>query len=244
MVEVRSDVPKGFKAVLKRSLLGMIPGYNVGYQAAREEAERRAAMQNKFALDVYAQQRQAWQNEQLQIYREAQLKEKYDALQQSMERAIFAQQGRMEVERFRQQKRVADFIADYGNAAALIDSRFPELNKPENAQKKSEMMAVFIRPALRFLFDDTNPSAFELKLNATNKALQEIGQGELSREQILRMAGAAPPTGTQPSTTYGWVGPDLKGEYHWGITSQRVPGVAGEPAPAPGPLPAPPPTPR
>src|SRR5436309_1684177 len=41
MVEVPSDRPKGFKDVLKRSFLGMIPGYTEGYEGARAQAQRR-----------------------------------------------------------------------------------------------------------------------------------------------------------------------------------------------------------
>src|SRR5207247_231401 len=54
-------------------------------------------------------------------------------------------------------------------------------------------------------------------------------------DEVKKMFGALPPAGpagAQPSTTYGWVGPDLQGNYKWGIQSQRVPGIGAVPGQA------------
>ncbi len=225
MVRVPSDTPKGFKQILKRSLLGAIPGYNEGYEGARAQAEQRAVRENAFNLNVYQEERLAHQNEQLQVYRQAQLEEKYKALKQSMEKAVIANAAK---EAAVKAKAIADMerYTQRLNLGMSLIKQFPSLATAPQ-EKQDEFVLSLMEPDIRHFFADTKPGAFQLKLDATKKALESLGS-ELSAGEVKRMAGAAPPQGAQGSTRYGWVGPDSQGNYNWGMVGQTVPGAEGQ----------------
>jgi uncharacterized membrane protein len=205
----RFQGPKG----LRQILMYAIPGYAEGRQAGFQERREAAKYANLLKQQTYSEQMAAAREARMQEMGFGSLQQRIENFQETVRNHL----AREELAKTaNEQRKMAEFNKLMGRAT-FYAGYYADKDIPEE-QKEAE-----IRKALGL--GTTQQLNYQTLLGMAGGDPTLI---ETLPDEVKKMFGALPPQGLQgiqPSTRYGWVGPDLQGKYNWGIVGQTVPGL-------------------